>query len=181
MVFVGYDAYCSVKFVIFADLSTDPPRDKNDPIVHLSSVVIEDGSIPKNWPLASTLEPGISKISGVVTLPDSSGRIPEVNVAGEELENSMYLKCFKLQLFIVERWIFLILKMNGYRAGNSVIDLANELLLHPFIQQRKIIIDGKRPEHLLQNQRHYPFLEVPSIKPTQVLFKNSRWLLETRI
>jgi hypothetical protein len=91
-----YDAYCSVEFVIFADLFIDSPRDKNDLIVHLSSVVIENGTIPKDWPLASTLEPGSSERSGVETLQELHGRTPVVNNADEELENSMYLKCFKL-------------------------------------------------------------------------------------
>jgi hypothetical protein len=169
-----YDAYCLVEFVIFADLFIDPPRDKNDLIVHLSSVVIENGTIPKDWPLASTLEPGNPENSGVQNLQNLPGRTPVVNIANEELENSMYLKCFKLQLFIAECWLFLISKMTVYLTGDSVLDLANDLVLHHVIQQLKVIIDEKKPERLFRNQGHYPFQEVLSPKQILSLFKNSR-------
>lgn len=44
------------KFGMFADLFIYPP-DNSDTIIHLSSNLIEIGTIPENWPLASSLLP----------------------------------------------------------------------------------------------------------------------------
>lgn len=95
-----YVAYRSITFALFTDSFIDPPRDKNDPIVYLSSIVIEKGTIPDNWPFASTLESDSSEMAVVIR------STPNVNVVREKAEESMYLKSFRLQLFIVKHWNF---------------------------------------------------------------------------
>ena len=55
MVSVGYNANHLDKFLTFTDLSIDPPMNRKEPIIHLSLIQIEDGTIPKDWLLESTL------------------------------------------------------------------------------------------------------------------------------
>lgn len=74
---------------MFVDLSTDLPNNNNNPIIHLSSNLIEITTIPENWPLASALEVGGSPKSGLSTGSNLRlrERTPDDNAAGEELEN----------------------------------------------------------------------------------------------
>ena len=51
----------------------DSPTKKSDPIVHLSSFLIEEGTVPGMWPLASILAPENSKRPMILSERHSSG------------------------------------------------------------------------------------------------------------
>ena len=80
---------------MFTDLSIDPPMNRKEPIIHLSSIQIEDGMIPKDWLLESTLG---SSSSGNLDLAINSDLNKRNQDDIADLENGMYLKRFKLHL-----------------------------------------------------------------------------------
>ena len=79
---------------MFTDLSIDPPMNRKEPIIHVSSIQIEDGMIPKDWPLESMLGSSSSGNSDLAINSDLNQINPD-DIA--DLEDGMYSKHFKLQ------------------------------------------------------------------------------------
>ena len=80
---------------MFTDLSIDPPMNRKEPIIHLSLIQIEDGTVPKDWPSESMLGSSSSGNLDLAINSDLNQRNPD-DIA--DLEDGMYSKCSKLHL-----------------------------------------------------------------------------------